>query len=136
MFKTSTLFIAAAVLTTISVQGPALSSDGKTTVRNHRTQTASNVRDHRTSQETNIRDHRTQNPTPSRKNEVVQIRRKDCRVGYEILRRAGYDPIVAYDCEGAEYHYTAQLDASLFSVSMNAYSGVMKTRFIGLAQSN
>jgi len=45
----------------------------------------------------------------------------------------GYDSVVAYDCDGSVYHYTAADGTSLFRASMKAFTGEMKVDFIGIA---
>ncbi|MBS8261881.1 hypothetical protein DYI23_16755 [Roseibium polysiphoniae] len=142
MFKKSAIAVAAVVLTGLSVTAPAMADNANRSVRDHRVETQTSVRDHRQETRVVVRDHRTKAPVEKqvrdhrtkRSNEVVAVKRKHCRVGYENLRRGGYRPIVAYDCQGSEYHYTAQRGAKLYRVAMNAYSGSMEVIFVGLAR--
>lgn len=120
MYKKTSLTLAATLIAALSMQTTAFASD-----------TSSNVRDHRIQVNANVRDHRT-----TRKNEVVIAKRKDCRVGYEQLRRTGYNSIVMFDCTGMKYKYIAQKDAAIFHASMHAYSGSMDIRFMGIVRSN
>lgn len=115
MFSNSILTLAAASLATLLIQTPVQAADG-----------SRNVRDHRATVEVKVRDHRSQ-----RKNEVVKVSRKDCRVGYENLRRSGYRSIKMLDCQGAEYSYLAQKNRALFGAKMNAYSGTLKVSYMG-----
>ncbi|MEP0233586.1 hypothetical protein [Roseibium sp.] len=117
MFRKSAIVVIAVVLSGLSVTTPVMADNSSRSVRDHRQETRVAVRDHRT----------------KRSNEGVAVKRKHCRVGYENLRRDGFRPIVAYDCQGSEYHYSAQRDAKLYRVAMNAYSGSMEVIFIGLA---
>ncbi|MDF1607560.1 hypothetical protein PZ897_05170 [Hoeflea sp. YIM 152468] len=140
MLTKSILTLAAAtlvgVLTQTSVQASDLShivkdhrATTKVSVRDHRTTTQHKVRDHRVSKQQNIRDHRT-----PRKNQVVKVSRKDCRAGYENLRRSGFRKITMLSCHGVQYSYLAQRDHALFGAKMNAYSGSMKISYIGPAR--
>lgn len=101
----------------------------KNKVRDHRTGATTTIRDHRV--EPTVRDHRTK-----RKNEVVTIPRLDCLVGHEKLRRSGYDDIVANECDGAQYTYTARMGTGIFRALMHAYSGTMKVTYLGIADPN
>lgn len=133
MFNTSILTVAAISVVSIFAQAPANASDLShivQDVRDHRTTTQVTVRDHRTTKQQKVRDHRT-----PRKNEVVKVSRKDCRVGYENLRRSGYRRIETLDCQGGQYSYLAQRDRALYGVKMNAYSGSLKISYIGPVRS-
>lgn len=142
MFAKSILTLAAASLTALLVQTPAQAGDGSRTVRDHRTPVQVQVRDHRTPVQVQVRDHRktkqgkVRDHRDSRKNEVVKVARKDCRLGYEQLRRSGYERISILDCRGSEYSYRALMNSGIFDARMNAYSGKMKVSFIGIAQSH
>ena len=125
MFKKSILAVTAAALVTVLAQTPVQARDSSSSVRDHRAPVEARVRDHRAPQ-AKVRDHRT-----PRKNEVVKVSRKDCRVGYENLRRSGYRQIRMLDCQGAEYSYLAQKNRALFGAKMNAYSGSLKVSYIG-----
>lgn len=94
----------------------------------HASDAAPSVRDHRTPDQ--VRDHRTPH-----KNEVVPITRAklDCEVGTVKLLRMGYGSVIAHDCKGPVYGYTAMTSASLFRVSMSAYTGTMDIQFVGIA---
>lgn len=129
MYKKTSLTLAATLIAALSMQTTAFASDTSSNVRDHRIQVKSNVRDHRTTRKAIVRDHRT-----TRKNEVVIVKRKDCRVGYEQLRRTGYNSIVMFDCTGMKYKYIAQKDAAIFHASMHAYSGSMDIRFMGIVR--
>lgn len=115
MFRKTPLTIATALAVTLGSQASAFASD-----------TAHNVRDHRKVVEKTVRDHRS-----LRKNEVVKVSRKDCRLGYENLRRIGYKHIVMFNCSGAKYKYIAHKDAAIWQASMHAYSGTMQLRYMG-----
>lgn len=139
MLTKSILALSAITVASVFAQAPAFASDlshivqdhRTTTVRDHRTPKQVNVRDHRSNKQTKVRDHRK-----PRKNEVVKISRKDCRAGYEKLRRSGFRKIAMLDCQGAQYTYLAHKDHALFSARMNAYSGTMKVSYMGPVRSN
>ena len=120
MFKKSILSLTAATLATLMIQTPVQASDSSAKIRDHRAPVQVQTRDHR-------------NP---RKNEVVKVARKDCRLGYEHLRRSGYKRISILDCKGAEYAYLAQKNHGIFGARMNAYSGKVKVSFIGVVRSH
>lgn len=113
MFKKFIFAAAALGLVAASFQSSALASDASITVRDHRTKVV-------------VRDHRT---TPG--NEVVRVARKDCRLGFENLRRAGYEHISVIDCSGAKYKYLAKNNGGIYRALMNAYSGKLDIKFIG-----
>lgn len=142
MFKKSILSLTAAALATLMIQAPVQASDSSAKIRDHRTTVELNVRDHRTAKQTKVRDHRvpvqvqTRDHRNPRKNEVVKVARKDCRLGYEHLRRSGYKRISILDCKGAEYAYLAQKNHGIFGARMNAYSGKVKVSFIGVVRSH
>ena len=119
LLLTSTFFAANASMST--------ASDSALVIRDHRT--TDTVRDHRT--KVTVRDHRTQRP-----NEVVPAHRKthDCRVGSVQLWKMGYSPVVAYDCDGPAYHYTAMDGASLYRATMNAYTAELEVVFVGITK--
>ena len=101
----------------------------KPVVRDHRQ--TSERRDHRESS-TTVRDHRTSS-NDGRANEIVKIvPRFDCRDGAVKLYRMGYDAIRAVDCDAPKYAYTAIDGTALLHAQMNAYSGRMTVRFVGL----
>jgi hypothetical protein len=139
MLNKSILALTAITVASVFAQAPASASDlshivqdhRATTVRDHRTPKQVNVRDHRSTKQANVRDHRK-----PRKTEVVKVSRKDCRVGYENLRRSGYRKIAMLDCQGAQYSYLAHKDHALFGVKMNAYSGSLKISYIGPVRSH
>jgi hypothetical protein len=145
MLNTSILTVAAISLVSVFAQAPAYASDlshivpevrdhrttTQVTVRDHRTAKQQKVRDHRVTKQQKVRDHRSQ-----RKNEVVKVSRKDCRVGAENLRRSGYRRIAMLDCQGAQYSYLAQRDHALYGARMNAYSGTLKISYIGPVRSH
>ena len=126
MFTKSILTLAAASLATLLIQTPVQASDSSRNVRDHRATVEVKVRDHRVATQPKVRDHRA-----TRKTEVVKVSRKDCRVGYENLRRSGYKSIKMLDCQGTEYSYLAQKNRALFGAKMNAYSGSLKVSYIG-----
>jgi len=135
MFTKSILTLAAASLATLLIQTPVQAADGSRNVRDHRAtvevkvrdhRATSQVQDHRAATQPKVRDHRA-----TRKNEVVKVSRKDCRVGYENLRRSGYRNIKMLDCRGTEYSYLAQKHHALFGARMNAYSGTLKVSYMG-----
>lgn len=97
-------------------------------LRDHRTPQPE-VRDHRTPQ-TETRDHRT-----PRRNEVVVVGqgRFDCVSGGIQLHRMGYHDIVASDCSGAVFHYTAMDGSAIFHAAMSSHSGSMRVEFVGIA---
>jgi len=142
MFSKSILALAAASLTALLIQTPVQAGDASRTVRDHRTPVQVQVRDHRTPVQVQVRDHRktkqgkVRDHRDSRKNEVVTVARKDCRLGYEQLRRSGYERISILDCRGSQYSYRALKNFGIFDARMNAYSGKMKVSFIGIAQSH
>lgn len=142
MFSKSILTLAAASLTALLIQTPVQAGDASRTVRDHRTPVQVQVRDHRTPVQVQVRDHRktkqgkVRDHRDSRKNEVVTVARKDCRLGYEQLRRSGYERISILDCRGSQYSYRALKNFGIFDARMNAYSGKMKVSFIGIAQSH
>ena len=151
MFSKSILTLAAASLTAVLIQTPVQAGDAGLTirdhrvtvqVRDHRTPAQVQVRDHRAPVQVQVRDHRAdarvkvRDHRDSRRNEVVTVARKDCRLGYEQLRRSGYKRISILDCKGAEYSYLAQKNHGIFGARMNAYSGKVKVSFIGIAQSH
>jgi len=145
MLNKSILALTAITLASVFAQAPASASDlshivpdvrdhrttTQVTVRDHRTGKQAKVRDHRVSKQDKVRDHRT-----PRKNEVVKVSRKDCRVGYENLRRSGFRRIAMLDCQGAQYSYLAQRDHALYGAKMNAYSGTLKVSYIGPVRSH
>lgn len=139
MLTKSILALSVITVASVFAQAPAFASDlshivqdhRTTTVRDHRAPKQVNVRDHRSNKQTKVRDHRK-----PRKNEVVKISRKDCRAGYEKLRRSGFRKIAMLDCQGAQYTYLAHKDHALFSARMNAYSGTMKVSYMGPVRSN
>ncbi|MEP2704247.1 MAG: hypothetical protein ABJQ71_07160 [Roseibium sp.] len=126
MFSTFITSAAVIVLTATSFQTPALASNTSASVRDHRTPVETTVRDHRTSTKTTVRDHREH-----RNNEIVKVSRKDCRVGYEFLRRSGYENIAILDCQGTQYSYMANKDRGIFGAKMNAYSGKVDLTYLG-----
>lgn len=150
MLTKSILAFSAITVASVFAQAPAFASDlshivqdhRTTTVRDHRTPKQVSVRDHRSNKQTKVRDHRVSKQTKvrdhrkPRKNEVVKISRKDCRAGYEKLRRSGFRKIAMLDCQGAQYTYLAHKDHALFSARMNAYSGTMKVSYMGPVRSN
>ena len=153
MFSKSILALAAASLTTLLIQTPVQAGDASRTVRDHRTPVQVQIRDHRAPVQVQVRDHRTpvqvqvrdhrttkqgkvRDHRDSRRNEVVTVARKDCRLGYEQLRRSGYERISILDCRGSQYSYRALKNFGIFDARMNAYSGKMKVSFIGIAQSH
>ncbi|AKI02491.1 hypothetical protein IMCC20628_03809 [Hoeflea sp. IMCC20628] len=97
----------------------------KVIARDHR---APDVRDHRTKDE--LRDHRSQ-----RRNEVVKVNRakQSCNVGKQKLRWSGYKSVKAFDCKGTSYSYRAKKGHGIFQATMNAYSGKMHVKFVGIA---
>jgi len=131
MLTKSILTLAAASLATILIQTPAQASDLSHIVKDHRATVQVKVRDHRVTKQETIRDHRT-----ARKNEVVKVSRKDCRVGAETLRRSGYRKIAMLDCQGTQYSYLAHKDHAVFGAKMNAYSGKIKVTFLGPVRSH
>lgn len=119
--STKSIFTLAAItLASIVGQTPAQAGD-----------TFSIVRDHRGGAQTNMRDHRE-----TRRNEVVRVSRKDCRLGYEILHRSGYKRIGIINCRGAQYTYVAEMDRAIYGARMNAYSGSMKITYMGPVRSH
>jgi hypothetical protein len=150
MLTKSILALSAITVASVFAQAPASASDlsnivqdhRTTTVRDHRTPKQVIVRDHRSNKQTKVRDHRVSKQAKVRdhrtpgKNEVVKVSRKDCRVGYENLRRSGFRKIAMLDCQGAQYSYLAHKDHALFGVKMNAYSGTLKISYIGPVRSN
>ncbi|WP_322990300.1 hypothetical protein [Hoeflea sp.] len=137
MLTKSILTLAAATLATVLIQTPVQASESARTVRDHRATVEVQVRDHRATTQAKVRDHRVnkqekvRDHRSQRKNEVVKVSRKDCRVGYESLRRSGYRNIKMLDCNGKEYSYLAQKHRALFGAKMNAYSGSLKVSYIG-----
>jgi len=137
MFTKSILTLAAASFATLLIQTPVQASDSSRNVRDHRAAAEVQVRDHRATTQPKLRDHRVatqpkvRDHRATRKNKVVKVSRKDCRIGYENLRRSGYRSIKMLDCQGAEYSYLAQKHHALFGAKMNAYSGTLKVSYIG-----
>lgn len=137
MLTRSILTLAAASLATLLIQSPVQARDSSTNTRDHRATVELKLRDHRAPVQVQTRDHRVskqdklRDHRTGRKNEVVKIERKDCRVGYENLRRSGYRSIKMLDCRGTEYSYLAQKHHALFGAKMNAYSGSLKVSYIG-----
>ena len=113
----------------------------QTKVRDHRTPQVS-VRDHRSPKnKVEVRDHRTpqvdvrdhRNP---RKNTVVVVApqyRFTCNSGAMKLRKMGYRNITINDCSAPVYNYTAMDGASIFRAKMNARSGQVQVKFVGIA---
>ncbi|MCY0093180.1 hypothetical protein [Hoeflea ulvae] len=98
----------------------------KVVERDHR---GPETRDHRTKVE--VRDHRSQ-----RRNEVVKVNRakQSCNTGKQTLRANGYRSVKATDCQGTSYGYRAMKGHGIFQATMNAYSGKMDVRFVGIAR--
>ncbi len=116
MFKKTMISTAVTIIIATTLQTSAIADDNSSNVRDHRSNTV-------------VRDHRDTNPP--RKNETVTIKRKDCRLGYENLRRAGYENISIIECKAPQYKYMANKDDGIFRALMNAYSGKMDIKFIG-----
>ncbi|MGJ8572941.1 MAG: hypothetical protein ACSHXI_19830 [Hoeflea sp.] len=145
MLNTSLFTVAAISVVSAFAQVPAYASDLSNIVRDvrdHRTSVQFTVRDHRTAKQQKVRDHRVtkqekirDHRTP-RKNEVVNVSRKDCRTGAESLRRSGYRQIRMLDCQGTEYSYLAKKHHALFGARMNAFSGKIKVSFLGPVRSH
>jgi len=137
MFTKSILAVSAAALTTLLIQTPAQARDSSSGVRDHRATIELKVRDHRAPSQVQTRDHRAdkrdnvRDHRNGRKNEVVKISRKDCRLGAESLRRSGYRQIKMLDCRGTEYSYVAQKNRALYGARMNAFSGKVKVSYLG-----
>jgi len=107
--------------------GVTINSD----VRDHR-KPKTEVRDHRSQSKVVVRDHRS----PQRKNTVVVVApqyRYTCNSGALKLRKMGYRNIAINDCSAPVYNYTAMDGASIFRAKMNARSGQMQIKFVGIA---
>lgn len=127
MFRKSITALLLAGTSFAAAASASAASDSAPVIRDHRANIS--VRDHRT--KVTVRDHRTQFP-----NKVVPANRKtyDCRAGKIQLWKMGYAPVVAYDCDGPAYHYTAMDGVSLFRAKMNAYTAEIEIVFVGIAQ--
>ena len=103
------------------------------TVRDHRSpKNKVEIRDHRSQSKVVVRDHRS----PQRKNTVVVVApqyRYTCNSGALKLRKMGYRNIAINDCSAPVYNYTAMDGASIFRAKMNARSGQMQIKFVGIA---